>query len=184
MLYALILACEVTFWLTLIVGLALRYLLHRPRIGRLVLLCVPLIDLALLTFSWMDLKSGAAATFAHGLAIAYVAFTVAFGSVVLRWMDARFARRYGHRVHATSARQTYWGSVRHEIKLWLRCIAAAVITYALLFSVVAWVDDASRTKALELWFRIPLGTVFLWFVFGPLWQVVSFKKSATTQQAD
>jgi len=67
-LYALIVGCEVAFWIFPFAGLAFRYLLHSPRVSRFFLVCVPLIDVALLAITVMDLRRGTAATFAHATA--------------------------------------------------------------------------------------------------------------------
>ncbi|MCA9233790.1 MAG: hypothetical protein KDA57_24350, partial [Planctomycetales bacterium] len=72
LLYALIVACEVGFWVILLLALALRYLLRKEPLSRAMLLCLPLVDVLLLLFTAMDLRRGATATFAHGLAAAYV----------------------------------------------------------------------------------------------------------------
>jgi hypothetical protein len=55
---------------------------------------------------------------------------------------------------------------------------AVCITCLLLFAVIAFVDQPGKTRALEVWYRIPLGTAVFWFVFGPLWQVVFFKRES------
>ena len=54
-----------------------------------------MIDVALLAFTVLDLRSGTVATFAHGLATAYVGFTVAFGPIMVSWADQRFGYRFG-----------------------------------------------------------------------------------------
>ena len=94
LLYVLILACEVGFWVVLLMALAVRYLLAKERLSRALLLCLPLIDLLLLIFTALDLRRGSAATFAHGLAAAYVGFTVAFGGIAVKWADAHFAHTF------------------------------------------------------------------------------------------
>ena len=48
MIIAAIVACEVGFWVVLAAGLLARYALRLPRLGGFLLLCVPLVDLALL----------------------------------------------------------------------------------------------------------------------------------------
>ena len=40
---------------------------------------VPLLDLVLLAATVLDLRAGSTATFVHGLAAAYIGFSVAFG---------------------------------------------------------------------------------------------------------
>lgn len=59
MLVALIIACEIAFWVLLAGGLALRYLAKMPRLGAAVLLCEPLLELVLLVVTTLDLKNGA-----------------------------------------------------------------------------------------------------------------------------
>jgi hypothetical protein len=88
-LYALIVGCEVAFWLVLLAALAVRYLLRRDALSRWLLLALPAIDLLLLAFTALDLRAGTTATFAHGLAAAYVGFTVAFGPIAIQWADGK-----------------------------------------------------------------------------------------------
>lgn len=135
-------------------------------------LSVPLIDLALLAFTVLDLRSGTNATFAHGLATAYVGFTVAFGPMFIRWADERFAHRFGGGPRPSEPPSRGWASVRYELTLWARCLLAVCIIHFLLFAVIGFVDQSSQTQALEIWYRIPLATAFFWFIFGPLWQLV------------
>jgi hypothetical protein len=94
MLIAIIVACEVAFWAVLGAGLVARYLLDRRRLGAILLACVPLVDLVLLVASVIDLAGGATADFKHGLAAAYIGFSVAFGHSAIRWADQRFAHRF------------------------------------------------------------------------------------------
>src|SRR5918999_5442410 len=94
MLVALIVATEIAFWVVLAAGLVARYLLGRRRLGAILLAGVPLVDLVLLTATVIDLRGGATAEVGHGLAAAYIGFSVAFGHSVIRWADARFAHRF------------------------------------------------------------------------------------------
>ena len=94
MLVALIVACEIGFWVVLGSGLVARYLLGRRRLGAILLALAPVVDLVLLTATVIDLSRGATADFAHGLAAAYIGFSVAFGHSMIRWADARFAHRF------------------------------------------------------------------------------------------
>ncbi len=75
-LYGLIIGCEAAFWVVLAAALAARYLLKRARLSRALLLALPVVDLLLLAFTALDLRSGTPAAFAHGLATAYVGFTL------------------------------------------------------------------------------------------------------------
>ena len=179
LLYWLIVGCEAAFWLVLALALAVRYLLQRPKLSRALLLSLPVIDLLLLAFTAVDLKAGTPATFAHGLATAYVAFTVAFGSVVVRWADDRFAHRFAGGPPPIKPPTYGWAAVRHEFGLWFRCILAAVIASVLLIALIAFIGDETVTAPLHAWFRIAAGWTILWFVFGPAWNLVFFRRRQT-----
>lgn len=99
MIVAVIVACELGFWVVLAAGLLARYGLRWPRIGAALLLCVPLVDLVLLGATVVDLRGGATATAAHGLAAAYLGFSVAFGHRTIRSLDQRVAHLYSARIH-------------------------------------------------------------------------------------
>jgi len=94
MLLAVIVAAEIGFWVLLTAGLGTRYLLRRRRLGAILLASVPVVDLVLLVATVIDLRGGATADFTHGLAAAYIGFSVAFGHSVIRWADQRFAHRF------------------------------------------------------------------------------------------
>ncbi|MEO8671983.1 MAG: hypothetical protein ABI411_11760 [Tahibacter sp.] len=177
-LLALIVCCEVGFWVALFSGLAFRYVLHWKRVSWICLVCVPLIDIALLALTVLDLRSGSVATLVHGLAAAYVAFTVTFGSMMIGWADQRFAHWFAGGPAPTKPPSRGWASVRYELKLWARCILAVCIIYFLIFAITAFVGHPGQTRALQAWYGIPLGTVFFWFVFGPLWSLVFFKRES------
>ena len=171
-LYGLIVGCEAAFWLLLALALAARYRLKREQLSRALLLSLPVVDVLLLVFTALDLRAGTPAAFAHGLATAYVGFTIAFGSVAVGWADQRFAHWFANGPRPVRAPTRGWPAVRYELALWLRCIVAWVITIPLLIALIAFVDDETVTKELSLWFRIAFGSVFLWFVFGPVWSLV------------
>jgi hypothetical protein len=183
-LYWLIIGCEAAFWVVLAAALAIRYLLQRPRLSRIFLWALPAVDLLLLIFTALDLRSGTVATFAHGLATAYVGFTLAFGGVLVTWADQHFAHRFAGGPAPTAAPDLGWAAVRYEFALWLRSIGAWVIALPLLIALIAFIDDEAKTQALENWFRYAFGSVFLWFIFGPLWRLVFFRSRPAARAHD
>ena len=178
LLYSLIVGCEAAFWLVLGLALAARYLLQRERLSRGLLLALPGVDLLLLAFTAADLASGTPATFAHGLATAYVGFTVAFGSIAVRWADQRFAYWVKAGPPPQKAPSRGWPAVRYEFGLWFRNIVAWIITIALLIALIAFIDDEAITADLDDWFRFAFGSVIVWFILGPLWRLVFFRREA------
>lgn len=171
-LYVLIVSCEVAFWLVLLASLATRYLLRREALSRWLLYALPLVDLLLVGFTALDLKAGTVATTAHGLAAAYVGFTLAFGSVAIRWADAQFAFRFAGGP-APSPAAAGWAAVRFDLELWLRCIVAWIIAFALIELLVVWVGNTAVTQPLYAWHKHGFGCVVLWLVFGPIWSLLS-----------
>lgn len=168
-LYVLIVGCEAAFWLLLLLGLVLRYLLHRRNLSRWLLLSLPAIDVLLLIFTALDLRAGAAVTFAHGLAAVYVGFTVALGSVAVRWADAHFAHRFASGPAPPKAPNRGWKAIRYDLALWLRCIAAWIIAVGLISALIAFLGKEVPTQPLQIWYRLGVGSIFFWFLFGPIW---------------
>jgi len=176
LLYALIIGCEAGFWLVLLLALVARYLLKREKLSRALLFSLPGLDLLLLTFTTVDLAGGTPATFAHGLAAAYVGFTVMFGSLAVKWTDQRFAYWVKAGPPPEKAPSLGWPAVRYEFMLWFRSIAAWIITLILLVALIAYIDNEAITAELNDWFRFAFGSVIVWFVFGPVWSLVFFRR--------
>ena len=173
LLYALIVACEVGFWVILLLALAVRYLLRKEQFSRALLLFLPLVDVLLLIFAAMDLRRGATATSAHGLAAAYVGFTVAFGGMAVKWADARFAYRFAAGPPPGKAPSRGWKAVRYDFTLWVRCIVACVITMALVEALVQFIGTSEANEPLLAWHKHAFGCIVLWLFFGPLWSLAT-----------
>ena len=173
LLYALIVACEVGFWVVLLVALAVRYLLAKQRLSRALLLCLPLIDVLLLVFTAMDLRRGSTATFAHGLAAAYVGFALAFGGMAIQWADAHFAYRFAAGPVPAKAPSVGWPAVRYDFLLWGRCIVACIITMALVEALVQFLGGGEAALPLLAWHKHAFGCIVLWFFFGPVWSLAT-----------
>jgi hypothetical protein len=176
-LYLLIVGCEVAFWVVLLVSLVARYLLHREGLSRWLLLSLPAIDILLMVFTAVDLKAGTTATTAHGLAAVYVGFTVAFGSIAVRWADTQFAYRFASGPAPAQA-PAGWKAVRFDFDLWLRCIAAWIIAFALIEALIAYVGDDAITQPLYAWHKFGFGCVLFWLIFGPAWSLVFFRRES------
>ncbi|MDY0394484.1 hypothetical protein RWE15_08540 [Virgibacillus halophilus] len=85
-----IVACEIGFWIFIISGLVTRYIFNQKRIGLFLLAMTPLVDVALLIVTSIDIYSGATATIAHSIAPLYIAISVVYGKSMIRWADERF----------------------------------------------------------------------------------------------
>ena len=173
MVVAAIVACEIGFWVVLAAGLLTRYALHRRRLGAVLLACVPLVDLALLAFTVVDLRRGAEAELAHGLAAVYLGFSVAFGHAMVRWADVRVAHRFaGGPPPAPKPAGGTRARMRLEWREFGKAFLAVALSTLLLLGAIALVGERSDTGELQGWIG-RLGLVLLvWFVGWPVWEAV------------
>ena len=169
-----------SYFVILMLALAVRYLLRKEQLSRALLLCLPLIDVLLLVFTAIDLRRGATATFAHGLAAAYVGFTVAFGGMAVKWADAHFAHRFAAGPVPLKAPSLGWEAVRYDFNLWGRCIVACVITMTLVEALVQFIGNSEATEPLLAWQKRAFGCIVLWFFFGPVWSLATAWRRART----
>jgi len=167
-----IVACEIGFWVLLVAGLAARYLLKARALSAVLLVSVPLVDVALLVFSVIDLRSGGEAALGHALAAVYLGVSVAFGHRMLSWADQRFAHRFagGPPPVALPAKGTR-ERASHERRMWLRHVIAYGIAGLILLLFAALVGDADRTAS--LW-----GPYRLWTIVLVIDGLVSFSYTA------
>jgi hypothetical protein len=171
-LLAVIAACEIGFWVFLLAGLAARYPLRLPRLGLVLLACVPLVDVVLLAATVLDLRDGATAGFTHGLAAAYIGFSVGFGPGVIARMDARFAHRYASGPAPVRPPKHGMARARYEWREFGKAVLAWAVACALLVLAIVLVDDPPRTEALEGWIgrlSVVLGIWSLWPITYTLW---------------
>ena len=145
MLIGVILLCEVLFWVYLLGGLAARYVLRRARLGAVLLLCAPLVDLILLVATVVDLRAGGTATVAHTLAGVYLGFSVGFGHHLVSRADARFAHRFAGGPPPTPKPRGGAERAAYQGRGWLRHLTAYGVGVGLMMLAVVAIDDASRT---------------------------------------
>lgn len=172
MIYALIVACEVGFWVVLLAGLAVRYVLRRPQLGAVLLVFVPLVDLVLLVASVVDLRGGGEAGVGHGLAAVYIGVSVAWGHSMVRWADAQFAHRFAGGPPPWRPPRTGKEHARYERRQWARHLLAWAVGCALLLGGAALVGDTGRTGALPPIARgwtLVLAIDFAWAFSYTLW---------------
>ncbi len=167
MIVAIIVACEVGFWVLLGAGLLARYGLRWRRVSTALLVSVPLVDLLLLAATVLDLRGGATATAAHGLAAAYLGFSVAFGHQLVTSLDQRAAHRFADGPAPARPPTTGPGRIRHEWAQWRRAAVAWATAGGLLVVAVAVVVDPTRTAELVTWVWWLTGALLLWLAAGP-----------------
>ncbi|WP_443098379.1 hypothetical protein [Actinomadura chokoriensis] len=172
MLIAVIAGCEIGFWVVLATGLLARYPLRLRRTGATLLLCVPLVDLVLLAATAVDLRNGATASAAHGLAAAYLGYSVAFGHSMVRWADEHFAHRFAGGPPPRGRPAYGRARTRHEWREFGKAAVATAVACGLLLAMIVLVGDADRSQALRGWLA-RLGAILaiwsLWPITHTLW---------------
>lgn len=170
---ALIVVCEIGFWVVLAAGLAVRYGLRRRRLSLVLLLLSPLLDLVLLVVTAVDLMDGGRAGTVHGLAAGYLAGTVVWGHRILRWADQRVAHRFAGGPPPERPPKYGAARVRYEWVEWGRAVLFWALACALLGAITLVVGDPDRTDALIGWMGRYALVVVIWFVVDPLWTTLS-----------
>jgi hypothetical protein len=143
---ALIIACEVGFWVLLAAGLAVRYLLERRRTSVVLLLCEPVLELVLFVVTAVDLRNGAEPSWEHGLAALYIGFTVAYGHYTITWLDGHAAHRLAGAPRPPRPPRYGLARARHEGRLWLRTLVAAAVACALLQAAIWYVGEGDTSS--------------------------------------
>ncbi|WP_128380251.1 hypothetical protein [Streptomyces cavernae] len=149
MILALIIACEVGFWVLLALGLGARYLLKWRRTSVVLLLGEPVLELVLFVVTAVDLKNGAEPSWEHGVAALYIGYTVAYGHYTIRWLDGHAAHRLSGAPKPVGPPRYGMARARHEGRLWLRTVLAAAVACALLQGAVWYVGDSGDVSSLR-----------------------------------
>lgn len=170
MIIAVIVACEIAFWVLLAIGLTLRYPLRSPRAGLVTLALVPLVDIVLLIATALNLRLGATATVAHSLAAFYLGFSLAYGHRLMKWADVRFAHRFAN---GPPPKKLFgWQHTRlcwHDVA---RTALAVGIASGITWALIAWANEPARTAALESTYRwsvLIIGVEILFAVSYTIW---------------
>ncbi|WP_349236184.1 hypothetical protein [Cryobacterium sp. BB307] len=172
-----IVACEIGFWVFVVLGLLARYLLRWRRTGAILLAMTPAVDLVLLAAVIINLRSGGTASFIHGLAAIYLGVSIAYGHKMVKWADVRFAYRFAGgpkplKLWGWDYAKDCWSDV-------VRTAIAVGIAAGILWLLTVLVDDPSRADALTAIYPL-LG---LWFAVDLIW-AISYTFSPKKRPAD
>ncbi|MFJ8268126.1 hypothetical protein [Peribacillus asahii] len=148
-----IVACEIAFWIVIILGLVTRYIVKKPKLGFLLLALTPVIDMILLIVTGLDLYNGATATAVHGIAAIYIGVSIAFGKSMIQWADERF-QYYVTKQGPKPIKHYGYDYAKQYLKSWFHHVLAYSIGVGLLFALIYIIDHASRTEALMGTFKV------------------------------
>lgn len=166
-----IVACEIVFWVVIILGLISRYMLKQRKLGFFFLALTPVIDLILLIASGIDLYRGAAGTTAHALAAVYIGVSIAFGKSMIQWADERF-QYYVMKQGTKPVKKLGMNYANHYMKGWVRHLLSYLIGAGLMVLIIFLINDADRTgvflQFLRLW-SIVVGVDLLIGISNYIW---------------
>lgn len=161
-------ACEVGFWVLLVLGLAVRYLLRWRRTSTVLLVSVPLVDLVLLGFTVIDLSDGGKATIPHGLAAIFLGCSVAFGHSMMRWADQRFSHRFAGGPPPWKPPKDGRERIVYEWREWGKFMLAFGIAGGVIALLTFVVSTPENTTVLWQWTLPKMGVVAVIWLFWPL----------------
>lgn len=173
MLIAAILIAEILFWACLLAGLVFRYMFKLPKIGIFLLILTPVIDIALIGFTFWELSRTGTARFMHGVAAFYIGLTVSFGPRLIAVLDQKFLVRFGSGeservkgekkdVDETGPERRY----RQSFADWKRCVIGALLAGGIL-GIGFFLVDSSGIFWLIYWEIVLVFTVITWGLIGP-----------------
>jgi hypothetical protein len=170
-----IIACEIGFWMILTVGLFVRFVLKLNALSKFILLCVPLLDIALLIATMVDLNSGKQAEFSHGLAAVYLGFTVVYGHSIIQWADSYISYKF---YFGTNPKINFygWPYAKYEWLQWLKALLACAIATTLLSIAIFYIDNPENTEALAKWYSHLFWLLAIWLSGWPLWYTIFPRK--------
>lgn len=166
-----IVACEIGFWIVIILGLFTRYVLKKNKLGLFFLALTPVIDFILLIITAADLYRGATATTAHAIAAVYIGVSIVFGKSMIKWADERF-RYYVIKEGPKPIKLYGIEYSKHYLKGWGKHVLSYLIGAGILAGVIFLINDPSRTEALlrvlQIWTFV-LGIDFIISVSYFIW---------------
>lgn len=163
-----IVACEIGFWVLLGAGLVARYLLRLRLLSTILLVSVPLLDVVLLIATAIDLRRGGEPSQVHGLAAAYLGFSVAFGHSMVRWADQRFAHRFAGGPPPWKPPKYGAERVRYEWREWGKCLLAWAIACGVLLLLIFFIGSSEQTAALWAWMARLTMVLLVWLIGWPV----------------
>lgn len=166
-----IVACEIAFWIVILLGLFSRYVLKKNKLGWFFLALTPVIDIILFIATSYDLYRGAMATTAHAIAAVYIGVSIGFGKSMIKWADERF-RYYVTKDGPKPIKLLGMEHALRYLKGWGRHVLSYVIGAGLLVGVIYLTNDTSRTEAmvevLKVW-TLVLGIDFIFTISYFIW---------------
>jgi hypothetical protein len=169
----LIIACEILFWVFVLLGLFTRYVLKWKAVSALLFGGTIAADIALLIAAMMDLSQGGTARLAHALAAVYIGISIVYGRRMIEWADAQFVRRF-LKISRPVVLPPQFGQehAKYEREGWYRHFRAWAVGSSILAALIWLAGDVMKAKELiktALFWTLILFGDFLWSFSYTVW---------------
>lgn len=181
---ALVLACEIAFWVFLAAAIVARYVLHRRRLSTVLLLCEPVVEVVLLVATFVDLLAGNDAHWTHGLAALYLGYTVVFGKWTVRRVDAWVAWRWFDGPEPERVPKRGRARLTYEWRMWVGVLKAWVVAVVILGVLMLVAHEPQQREVLLGWVGRASLVLVVWLVTGPVWQFFADAGSPAEDRAE
>lgn len=181
---ALVVVCEVAFWVFLVAAVVARYALRWRRTSTVLLLCEPLLEVVLLVATVGDLLRGSEPTWTHGLAALYLGFTAGFGTYTVHKVDAWVSWRFAGGPRPPQVPKTGAPARAHEWRMWGRVVVAWVVAAAVLGVLLLIAQEPDQREVLLGWLGRATLVLVIWFVAGPVWTELSTRGRPADEPVD
>lgn len=166
---AVIIGCEIGFWVLVFGALVVRYLARLRGLSTSILALVPILDIVLIAAVALDLHRGSEAELVHRLAGIYLGITVAFGHSIIGWADLWCAHWFADGAPPPRPPRKGPAAFRRELIAFGQWLAAAGIAAAAMLGLSVTVADSDQSSALlQIFPTLALITV-VWLLAGPVW---------------
>ena len=169
-----IISAEIAFWILVLAGFSLRYIVRASRLSTFVLALVPFVDFVLIALVSVDLALGGEPTRSHAFAALYLGITLAFGKPLIRWADGWFRYRFDGGPKPTKPAKGSRAEVKALWAEWFRLLCGFLIATSCILAMLAfegWWIPSSFGEASEdpFWSTVLLMGVVsvVWFLAGP-----------------
>lgn len=148
-----IILAEISFWIFILLGLMTRYIIKQGKLSIWFFGATPLIDFTLLILTIFDLKNGADATMAHGIAAIYIGVSIAYGKQMIKWADIKF-QYYFLKIDNRPAKLYGMERGKKEIRDFFKHLIAYLIGGTFLWGMIYFLGNKTNTENLMNTWRI------------------------------
>lgn len=165
----LIVLAEILFWILIAAGMMVRYGLRKPTLSKILLLAVPLVDVALIFIVIVELRAGKPVELAHQLAGIYLGISIILGPSIIKWCDKKAYSWHAKIPTQKPEKRSFAIEMRSELSFLGKWIAAMAVGFFVNRGLMLLAVNESQQDALSQASTMPFTSVLFVALFGPGW---------------